>query len=79
MEKLTERLTNLNIVSKSILKYGMLLVFICLIISLILIRNASNLVSLNLAREFVCSNVHAFCEVIIGAIMFDVLMEKKEK
>jgi len=79
MEKLTERLTNLNKVSKNILKYGLLIVLISLIISNIMLKNVMNISTLNMVREFICGNVYAFCEVIMGAIMFDMLMEKDDR
>ena len=77
MEKISERLTNLNKISKNILKYGLLIVLIALIISNILLRRADSIENLTIARAFVCSNVEALCEVLLGAIMFDVLMIKK--
>ena len=76
MEKLSKRLTNLNNVSKNILKYGLLLVLVFLIISNVLLKNVSSIAELNIVREFICGNVYAFCEVIIGAIMFDMFMDK---
>ena len=79
MEKLSKRLTNLNKISKNILKYGLLLVLVFLIISNVLLKNVNSVSELNIAREFICGNVYAFCEVIIGAIMFDMFMEKKEE
>ena len=79
MEKLSERLTNLNKISKNILKYGIFIVLIFLIISSLLLKSANSIASLTLAREFICGNVYAFCEIIIGAIMFDMLIEKKEQ
>lgn len=79
MEKLSKRLTNLNKISKNILKYGLLLVLVFLIISNVLLKNVSSVSELNIAREFVCSNVYAFCEVIIGAIMIDMFMEKNDQ
>ena len=79
MEKLSKRLINLNKISKNILKYGLLLVLIFLIISNILLKNVNSLSELNIAREFVCSNVYAFCEIIIGAIMIDMFMEKNDQ
>ena len=79
MEKLSERLTNLNKISKNILKYGMFLVFIGFIISNILLRKADNVSSLNMAREFICNNVYTFCEVIIGTIMFDMFLGRDDR
>ena len=79
MEKLSKRLINLNKISKNILKYGLLLVLIFLIISNILLKNVNSLSELTIAREFVCSNVYAFCEIIIGAIMIDMFMEKNDQ
>ena len=79
MEKLSRRLTNLNKISKNVLKYGLLLVLVFLIISNVLLKNVSSVVELNIAREFVCSNVYAFCEIIIGAIMIDMFMEKNDQ
>ncbi len=79
MEKLSERLTNLNKISKGILRYGMFLIFIAFAISNVLLRKADNISSLNMAREFVCGNVYAFCEVIIGTIMFDMLLGKEDR
>jgi len=79
MEKLSKRLTNLNKVSKNILKYGLLLVLVFLIISNVLLKNVNSVAELNIAREFVCGNVYAFCEVIIGAIMFDMFMDKNDQ
>jgi len=76
MEKLSERLTNLNKVSRSILKYGLFIVLIAFIISNVLLKNAVSISELNVVREFICANVEAFCEVIMGAIMFDMLMGK---
>ena len=79
MEKLSKRFTNLNKVSKNILKYGLFLVLIFLIISNFLLKNVNTIEELNIAREFVCSNVYAFCEIIIGAIMIDMFMEKNDQ
>jgi len=79
MEKLSERLTNLNKVSKNILKYGILIVLIALIFSSVLLKNAGSISELNLAREFMIGNVYAFCEVIMGAIMFDMFMGKDDR
>jgi len=79
MEKLSERLTNLNKVSKNILKYGLLMVLIAFIISNVLLKNAGSISTLNTAREFVCANVYAFCEVVMGAIMIDMFMEKNDR
>ena len=79
MEKLSERLTSLNNISKNILKYGMLIVLISLIISNNLLKNATDISSLNLVHEFICGNVYAFCEIIVGAIMVDMLIEKDNR
>lgn len=79
MEKLSKRLTNLNKISKNILKYGLLLVLVFLIISNVLLKNVNSIAELNIAREFTCSNIYAFCEVIIGAIMIDMFMDKNAK
>ena len=49
MEKLSERLTNLNKISKYILKYGLLVVLIGLIISNILLKNAD--ISVDIAEN----------------------------
>ena len=76
MEKLSERLTNLNKVSKNLLKYGLLIVLISLIISNILLKNVQTISTLNMVREFICGNVYAFCEIIMGTIIFDILIEK---
>lgn len=79
MDKLSDRLENLNKISKKILKYGLIIVLIASIISSILIKRADSIATLNLAREFVCANVHTFCEVIIGAILFDMLIGKDQE
>ena len=79
MEKLSERLINLNKISKCILKYGLLVVLISFMIGNVLLKNAESISSLNLAREFVCGNVYTFCEVIVGALMFDMLVEKNDQ
>jgi len=76
MEKLSKRLTNLNKISKNILKYGLLLVLIFFIISNVLLKRANSISELNIAREFVSGNVYALCEIIVGAIMVDMFMEK---
>ena len=76
MGKLLDRLENLNKISKNILKYGLGIVLIASIISSILIKRADSIVALNLAREFTSANVHTLCEVIIGAILFDMLIGK---
>ena len=78
MEKLSKRLLNLNKISKNILKYGLLLVLIFLIISNFMLKNANSVAQLNIARQFVCGNVDAFCEIIIGAIMIDMFMAKND-
>ena len=78
MDKLSKRFTNLNKISKNILKYGLLLVLISLIISNFLLNDVESVAELNIAREFVSGNVYAFCEIIIGAIMVDMFMDKKE-
>jgi len=77
MGKILDRLENLNKISKNILKYGLGIVLIASIISSILIKRADSIVALNLAREFASANVHTFCEVIIGAILFDMLIGKE--
>lgn len=79
MEKLTERLINLNKISKNLLKYGMLIVLIFFIFSSFLLKNATTISELNLAREFVSGNVYAFSEVVIGTIMIDMLIEKNDQ
>ena len=79
MGKILDRLENLNKISKNILKYGLGIVLIASIISSILIKRADSIATLNLAREFVSANVHTFCEVIIGAILFDMLIGKDQE
>lgn len=79
MEKLSERLTNLNNISKNILKYGLFIVFIAFVISSVLLKGADSILTLNIAREFTCGNVYAFCEIIIGAIAFDMLIGKNDR
>ena len=77
MEKFSERLMNLNKISKNILRYGLIIVLVAFIISSILMKRADTVASLNLAREFTIASVHTFCEIIIGAIAFDVLIGKE--
>ena len=79
MEKLSERLSNLNRLSKKILKYGLLVVLIAFIISIFLLKSANSIYMLNIAREFVSANVYALCEVVVGAIMFDMFMDKEDQ
>ena len=79
MEKLSKRFKNLNKISKNILKYGLLLVLISLIISNSLLKKVDSVAELNIAREFVSGNVYTFCEVVIGAIMIDVFLEKNDQ
>ena len=79
MEKFSKKLINLNHVSKNLLKYGLLIVLISLIISNILIRNASSVYSLNVAHEFASGSVYTLCEVIIGTIMMDMFIVEEDK
>lgn len=79
MEKISDKLLNLNVVSKKILKYGLLVVLISFIIANILVRNADSVRTMDIAYEFALNSGYAFCEVIIGAIMLDVLVEKEDK
>jgi len=77
MEKLSERVKNLNKISKYILKYGSFIVLLFFIVSVVLIRRADSVAFLNLAREFFCGNVYALCEVIIGALMVDIFIAQR--
>jgi len=79
MEKFSKKIINLNHVSKKLLKYGLLVVFISLVISNILIRSASSVYSLNIAYEFASGSVYTLCEVIIGTIMIDMFMVEEDK
>lgn len=79
MEKLSDKLSNLNMISKKILKYGLFLVLISLIIANILLRSADSICDINIAYEFATGSVYTLCEVLIGAIMLDVLVEKENK
>lgn len=79
MEKFSKRFTNLNRVSKIILKYGLFIVLVALVISNMLLKSANSISTLNLAREFACGSIYACCEVIMGAIMIDMLIEKNDR
>lgn len=81
MEKISEKLSNLNKVSKKLLKYGLLVIFISSIIGNLMLRSADSVYLLNIAHEFISGNVYALCEVLIGAIMLDMFIvgdNKKE-
>ena len=79
MGKLIEKLSNLNEVSKNMLRYGILIVLVAFIISNILLKSANTIRSLNIAQEFTSGNVYALCEILIGAIMLDMLIVKEDK
>lgn len=79
MEKLSKRINNLNEVSKKMLKYGFLIGIIFLIISNLLLKSASSIVELSVAREFVSENVYALCEVVTGALLLDMMIIKDDK
>ena len=79
MEKFSDKLINLNNVSKKILKYGLFVVLISLIVSNILIRKADTVNSLNIAHEFASGSVYTVCEVVIGAIMMDMFIIEEDK
>lgn len=79
MEKISEKLSNLNKVSKCLLKYGLLVIVISFIIGNLMLRSADSVYLLNVAHEFVSANVYALCEVIIGAIMLDMFIIGEDK
>ena len=79
MDKVSQKLLNLNSVSKKLLRYGMFVIFIFCVVASILVKNATTVSSLSVAREFISGNVYAFCEVIIGAIMLDMMIIEDEK
>ena len=81
MEKISEKLSNLNKVSKSLLKYGLFVILISFIIGNVMLRSADSVYLLNVAHEFISANVYALCEVLIGVIMLDMFIvgdDKKE-
>lgn len=79
MGKLSELIANLNSVSKNVLKYGFLIGIIFLIIADLLLKNADSISELSIAREFFSENVYALCEVVIGALLLDMMIVKDDK
>ena len=79
MEKFSEKLSNLNNVSKNLLKYGLLVILIAFVIGNVMLKNADTVYLLNVSHEFISANVYALCEVLIGAIMLDMFIIKEDK
>lgn len=77
--KLKEHFSNINKVSKNILKYGSLISFLLIFIGICMLFSASDYYSNFVAQEFIKSSVSVLAEVIIGGLFFDLVIQVNKK
>ena len=74
-EKIQNKISNMNKVSKNILKYGLFFCLILLIIANILLYTASDYHALFIGRELTEAAFVTIAEICIGALIFDYCKE----
>ncbi len=77
LEKLSERISKINEISKYILKYGLLACLILFIFISYKFNIASTLEDVLIAEKIAGSGFYMLMEVVVGAILFDVCMNNK--
>jgi len=74
-KKLKEHFSNINKLSKNIIKYGSLISYLLIITGICMFFSATDTYSIFVAQEFIKSSVSVFSEVIIGGLFFDLLIK----
>lgn len=77
IEKLSERISKIDKISKYILKYGLLACLIVFIITNYAMNGANTLYDVLVAREIAGTGFNMLVEVVIGAVLFDICIKNK--
>lgn len=77
LEKLSERISEINKITKYIFKYGLLLCLVLFVFTSYKMNLASTLEELLVAREIAGIGFDILAEISIGAVLFDVCMKNK--
>lgn len=77
LEKLSERISQIDKISKYIFKYGLLF---CLGLFMFInynLNNASTMYDVLQARQVAGAGFNVLVEVVVGAVLFDICMKNK--
>lgn len=77
LEKLTERILQIDKISKYIFKYGLLLCLIVFIFTNYQMNNAGTINEMLIAREVAGVGFNILVEVVIGGVLFDICIKNK--
>lgn len=77
LEKLTERILQIDKISKYIFKYGLLLCLIVFIFTSYQMNNATTVKEILIAREVAGVGFNMLVEVVVGGVLFDICRKNK--
>lgn len=79
LEKLSERVSKINKISRYILKYGLSVSLVLFMITVYLMGEAKYLSDIFMARQIAGVGFYVIIEVVVGAVLFDVCMKNNEE